>query len=80
MATYRSEADLDSAIDLLWSDPELQGMPRVHVGEQTMIVPTAALPLFRKKARNFTATAVVSAGDLPAEEVNRIRRGGQISK
>jgi hypothetical protein len=78
--SFGADEDLNAAIDLLWNDAELRGMPRVHVGERTMIVPTAAVPLFCKKARNFTATAVVSAGDLPAEEVNRIRRGVKVSK
>src|SRR5688572_19181261 len=72
---FDSETDLDAAIDWLWEAPELRDLPRVHVGRNTMIVPAAALALFRQKGFQFTVCPVVSAGDLPPEEVNRIRRG-----
>jgi hypothetical protein len=72
---FDSVEDYDAALDLVWSDPELLGVPRVHVGRNTMIVPAAAAPIFQKKGCKFTPRKVISAGDLPAEEVNRIRRG-----
>jgi hypothetical protein len=72
---FDSEADLDAAIDLLWNDRELRGLPRVHVGDNTLIVPADAVDAFRKKARHFVVQPVVSAGDLSPEEANRYRRG-----
>jgi hypothetical protein len=71
---FRTEEDLDAAIDLLWDDSELQGLPHVHVGDWTMIIPAQAVDCFQRKARNFCIKSVVSAGDLPPEEINRIRR------
>jgi hypothetical protein len=73
---FACEEELDAAIDWLWTAPELRDLPRVHVGRNTMIVPAGALELFRQKGFHFTVGKVVSAGDLPAEEVNRIRREG----
>jgi hypothetical protein len=72
---FRSEEDLDALIDRFWSDPELYGMPRVYVGQDTVIVPAEAVDYLRQKGHPFTVRNVVSAGDLPPEEVNRIRRG-----
>jgi hypothetical protein len=73
---FASEEELDAAIDWLWTVPELRELPRVHVGDNTMVVPAGAADLFRRKGYQFTLRSVVSAGDLPAEEVNRIRREG----
>lgn len=70
---FATEEELDAAIDWLWSTREL---PRVHVGRNTMIVPTEAVNLFRRKGYDFTLCAVFSVGNLPSEEVNRIRREG----
>src|SRR5437660_882082 len=70
---FASAMELDAAIDWLWSAPALRNLPRVHVGHNTMIVPAEAVELFRQKGYHFTLRTVVSAGDLPAEEVNRIR-------
>ena len=74
---FATEEELDAAIDWLWNTPELRELPRVHVGCNTMIVPAVAADLFRRKGYAFTLCEVVSAGDLPAEEVNRIRGQGQ---
>jgi len=73
---FATEEELDAAIDWLWSVPALRDLPRVHVGRNTMIVPEAAVDIFRQKGYHFTLCTVVSAGDLSAEEVNRIRREG----
>ena len=73
---FGSREDLDAAIDLLWSDADLWGLPRVHVGSNTMIVPEDAVGFFQKKGCRFTLQQVTSTGDLPTEEVNRIRQGG----
>jgi len=73
---FAAGEELDAAIDWLWSTPELRELPRVDVGENTIIVPEEAVELFRRKGYQFIQCAVVSAGDLPSEEVNRIRREG----
>ncbi len=72
---FASEADLDDAIDLLWNDSELRGVPRVHVGDNTMIVPAEAVDLFQRKVRHFVVRPVFAAGDLSPEEANSFRRG-----
>ena len=73
---FATEEELDAAIDWLWNTPELRELPRVHVGRNTMIVPEQTVPLFRQQGFKFTHGKVISAGDLPPEEANRIRRGG----
>jgi hypothetical protein len=73
---FVSGEELDAAIDWIWTVPELRELPRVHVGDNTMVVPAGAADLFRQKGYQFTLSTVVSAGDLPSEEVNRIRREG----
>jgi hypothetical protein len=73
---FASAEELDAAIDWLWVTPEMRELPRVHVGENTMVVPAGAVEAFRQRGFKFDATTVVSAGALPAEEVNRIRREG----
>lgn len=73
---FATEGELDAAIDWLWSTPELRDLPRVHVGHNTIIVPADAVDLFRRKGFDFTLGKVFSAGDVPAEEANRIRLSG----
>ena len=73
---FVSEDKLDLAIDWLWSVPELRELPRVHVGQNTMVVPAESVERFRQKGYDFTVCSVVFAGDLASEEVNRIRREG----
>ena len=70
---FDSPEQLDAAIDWLWAAPEMRDLPRVHVGDNTMIVPAAAVEHFRSQGHRFTIRKVVSAGELPSEEVNRIR-------
>jgi len=74
---FAAKAELDAAIDWLWSEPELRDIPRVHVGRNTIIVPMQYVDLFRNRGYHFALSKVVSAGDLPPEEINRIRRGGE---
>lgn len=74
---FATEEELDAAIDWLWTAPELRELPRVHVGDNTMIVPEGAAEVFRQKGFQFTLSKVVSIGDLSPEEANRVRRQGR---
>jgi hypothetical protein len=74
--TFDTEADLDEAIEFLWTDDELWGLPRVHVGRNTMIVPKDGVEHFKRLGCKFTIHKVRSAGDLSPEEINKIRRHG----
>jgi hypothetical protein len=71
---FRTEEECDAAIDLCWNDAELRGVPRSHVGNNTMIVPAAAVPYFKARHLRFTVESVVSTRELPAKEVQRLRR------
>jgi hypothetical protein len=71
---FGSAEGLDALIDQFWSDPLLQGVPRIFVGDNTVIVPASVVEHLRQAGHEFAVQKVVSAGDLPAEEVNRIRR------
>jgi hypothetical protein len=73
---FPTEEVLDALIGDFWSDPLLRGMPRFYVGDNTVIVPASAVEYLRGKGHPFEVHKVISAGDLPAEEVNRIRREG----
>jgi hypothetical protein len=73
---FESTAELDSAIDWLWSSPLLRDLPRAHVGANTLVVPAPAVEFFQQQGFRMTLQPIISAGDLPAEEVNRIRKSG----
>ena len=74
---FTSSEELDAAIDWLWADPEMRHLPRVHIAENTMAIPAQAEPRFARQGFRYTVCPVVSAGDLSAEEVNRIRAGAR---
>jgi hypothetical protein len=45
---FGSTEGLDSLIDQFWSDPLLQGVPRIHVGANTVIVPATVVEHLRQ--------------------------------
>ncbi len=71
--TFKEETELDAAIDLLWSEP-LQDLPHDLMGGDTIIVPAEAVGYFKEKGLRFRSSKIQSAGDLPSDEVNRLRR------
>jgi len=70
---FPSKEGLNALIDALWREPLLQGMPRVYVGENTVIVPASVVEDLRRKGQQFIVQKVLAAGDLSTEEVNQIR-------
>ena len=70
--TFKTEKDLDGALDLLWE--ELFELPHALAGGDTIIVPAEAVPYFKAKGLRFRNTRVRSAGELPPEEIARLRR------
>jgi hypothetical protein len=60
----------------LWATPALRELPRVHVGENTMIVPAPAAPLFTEAGFKLTLVSVKSIGELSADDADRVRREG----
>jgi hypothetical protein len=71
--TFKSRKDADKAIDLLWTD-DLYELPHALAGGDTIIIPADALPYFEGKGLRFRKSKVRSAGDLPPEEINKLRR------
>ncbi len=71
--TFASREDFDAAIALVWTE-ELIEMPHDLVGSYTMIVPPEAVPFFKRSGLKFEDTEVLSAGDLPPEEIAQLRR------
>jgi hypothetical protein len=71
---FGSAEGLDALIDHFWSDPLLLGVPRIYVGNNTVVVPASVVEHLRQTRHEFVVQKVISAGDLSAEEVNRIRR------
>lgn len=67
---FSSEEQFAAAGKLLWGD--LSELPYDLVGNQTIIVPAVAVPCFA--GLEFTDTEVLSPDDLPADELNELRR------
>jgi len=71
--TFPNAEEIDAAIDLLWSD-SLRKLPHELAGGNTIIVPAAAVRYFAAAALTFSEDEVLSPSDLPAEEINALRR------
>jgi hypothetical protein len=71
--TFASGEEIDAAIDLLWGE-DLRDLPHDLAGGDTVIVPAEAVRYFTAAGLKFTETEVLSAADLPAAELNRLRR------
>jgi hypothetical protein len=70
---FTDEKELDAAIDLLWSE-EMHDLPHALAGGDTIIVPAEAVHYFKTKGLRFRDTRVHSAGELPPEEIAKLRR------
>jgi len=58
---FSSPEDVDAFIDKLWSNEPLRTMPRAHVGRNTIIVPTQAVPLLLHDQFTFRISRVTSS-------------------
>jgi hypothetical protein len=70
---FDDDADLDTAIDLLWSD-ELRTLPHDTAGRKTLIIPTEAVPYFSKAGLRFAVTRLRAMSELSPEELKTLRR------
>jgi hypothetical protein len=70
--TFTSAADLEKAIDLLWSEA-LRTLPHDTPDGKTLIVPAEAVEHFARAGLQFAAVPVRSLRDLAPEERNRLR-------
>jgi hypothetical protein len=70
---FASAAEMDAAIDLLWTDP-LRKMPHELAGGDTIIVPGEAVGYFKAAHLTCSQDDVLSPSDLPAPELNELRR------
>ena|SRR5258706_12089889 len=57
---FRDRAERNRALEALWKDRELFGMPRGYTDALTLIVPQAAVPLFRVRGLKFRTHKIVS--------------------
>lgn len=71
---FSTEKEADAAIDLIWKKKELYGMPRAIVDADTIIVPAEAVPFFKESGLSFSASRVVPADELTADEITRLRQ------
>jgi len=55
---FESLAELNAFIDMVWTDTELRHMPRVHVGRNTVVVPTEAVPLLVERNLKFGTSLI----------------------
>lgn len=70
---FPTVAEIEKAIDLLWEDGELIGMPHAFADGMTLIVPAESTDLLRSKGLKFEEIKVISSGDLPADEARKLR-------
>lgn len=69
-----SNEDFEKVVHEFWDeDSVLFQMPRDHLAERTLLIPSDALPYFIKY--NFEHQRVVSAGELSAEDLRRVGIG-----
>jgi hypothetical protein len=71
--TFASDADLGSAIDLLWSE-ELRTLPHETPDGCSLVVPAEAVVYFSNAGLRFTEKRLRGIGDLPVGEIKRLRR------
>jgi hypothetical protein len=55
---FTSKSERDRALQALWRDKELCGMPRNYANALTMIVPKIAVTIFKQKRIKFQVHAV----------------------
>lgn len=70
--------EIDRAIDLLWSDPDLIGMPRHYADGKTMIVPEEGVELLRSKSLKFRVSELVDPNTLSPEQLAERSRKNRI--
>lgn len=74
---FRSVKEIHQAIGLLWSDPDLIGMPRSYGPDKMMIVPEEAVELLKSKRWKFTVSELVDTNTLSYEQLveRRLKHG-----
>ena len=55
---FPNKRERDRALEALWRDEELFGMPRDYADALTLIVPKSAAPMLRQKGYKFEAHRV----------------------
>jgi hypothetical protein len=70
---FDSTEEIDRAIDLIWSDPDLRNLPSDIVDGLTLVVPEDSVEYFRAKALQFTVSKIVDPGELSREKLAQIR-------
>ena len=51
--TFESQKGFDHAIEVIWDNDELFGMPRAHAGSRVIIVPAEAVELLASHGLQF---------------------------
>ena len=74
---FRSEEDMDWFIDLIWEEKDLQGMPHIPAGENTIIIPQAAEKIVSDKLSRksrVTINRVLDPKSLPPSEFALLKK------
>ena len=71
---FESTRELDSFIDHLWNNDDFKEMPRAHVGDNTLIVPSGAVRALRKRGFSFLDSRVIPAAELSVGQINQLRQ------
>ncbi len=71
---FRSVKEFDRAIDLLWSDPDLKGMPNRTPDGKTLIVPKEGVAILISKRFKFTVSELLNRDELGPGELAEMRR------
>jgi hypothetical protein len=71
--TFYSEKDLESAIDLLWTE-ELRELPHDTPDGKSLIMPAEAVPYFTKAGLRFKDKKLGSLKELSPQEIAQLRQ------
>jgi hypothetical protein len=72
--TFPSKEEIDKAIDLIYEDPILKGLPGDFVGRLTLIAPVDAVGYFKDRNLHFSVARLVNVEELSKEELAEERR------
>jgi hypothetical protein len=71
--TFESDEDFRAVLKLFWNSPELFGVPRDIIAGRTIVVPSEVVHVLQPTELKFTHSRVLSAGELPANELAELR-------
>jgi hypothetical protein len=70
---FPSIKEIDKAIGLIWSDPELKGVPNDSPDGMSLIVPKETVSVFRSKGLRFKVSELLDLYKLSESRLAKMR-------